>query len=88
MLRWGLYAFRWALIIAILMFSGIYAGQQMFSDILENEYFQGIFLFSLPFLLAMVILGGIGCLIKSAWNTRKRTRRMFCLEKQQFVDSI
>jgi magnesium-transporting ATPase (P-type) len=88
MMRWGLFAFKHGAIIAIIFIVGIYIGEAINPDIYENTYFQVVFLFGLPILLAMAILGGVGCLIKSAWYSLRRADLIFSNEKQEFIENI
>jgi|GEM_PF-6289700 len=88
MLRWALYAFKHGLIIFILIFGGIFVGQRINPNIFENQYFQMFFLFGLPLLLGMAVLGGIGCVFKSAWYKFKKSSCKFSTEKQDFTQCI
>ena len=87
MLRWALYAFKYGAIILIIMCAGVYVGQMIMPNISENSYFQVIFLFGLPLLLGMTILGGMSCLCKSAWYRLRKSNCKFCEENQEFTQN-
>jgi hypothetical protein len=88
MLRWALFAFKYGIIILILLLGGIFIGQETNPIIFENQYFQIFFLFAFPLLLGMAVLGGIGCLFKSVWYKFRRSDYIFSEESQNFINRI
>ncbi len=88
MMRWALYAFKQGAVVFIVIVCGIYIGKEINQNIFENTYFQLFFFFGFPFLVGMAVLGGIGCLAKSAWFTFRKADFRFSAEEQEFIESI
>ena len=88
MFRWSFYAIRHGLIIFTILLCGIYFGPKYDPNIYENTYFMLFFLFALPLLLGMALLGGIGCMVKALWYRKRKPHMQFDEEIFDFKDNI
>lgn len=77
-LRWALYSFKYSLVILVLLITGVYLCDWLNPTIREHSYFQVIFLFGLPLLFGMTVVGGLGCLCKSAWHKLINPSAKYC----------
>jgi hypothetical protein len=71
-------------VILAILISGVYLADWIKPNIREHSYFQVIFFFGLPLLFGMTIIGGLGCLCKSAWLNLKKPTFKFCEENAEF----
>jgi prolipoprotein diacylglyceryltransferase len=82
MFRWFLFSLICSVFISIILAAGLYYVIVINEGAFEYTYFQIIFLFGLPLLLGMAILGAIGCLLKSAWYKWRKPDIIFKTDKQ------
>ncbi len=72
LVRWSLFALKWGILFYSLIFGVSYLVSKIAPSITESTLFMAIFLFGLPILLGMCIIGGLYTFVLSLRPSSKK----------------